>query len=496
MQPPASRLNSHRREGASSEHGPGNFAQTRVGDVQSGVFEDWEEETEAGDVFGPVVHPTLEPRRFLGSIRDALESRIVDDGGVSVLEQVGASSEVGSGHVYPPGLHGDYPWGAHPPSPTRKVLAVSPRRRDFAELAVDDAREALVMEKPPNTRSPRPKPHLTLSLSAMSKPSSAPMTDSHLGQGRGTVTVFQEARTTPLSAPAHVSSFTLEPVLETARTLEGPPKEDAPALLLDTPTVEHHTSTYPYTWDINVVPRGMVVVGRVGVAEEESTSVSLTSDKASSIGKSSKGPSKLRKPNPNAKPIVCVTPPPLPPVPPLPSKEEQARLVRSKSWKGLLSRSEKDTLQVSEGGKLVKRRRRSAEPLASSASSLKKAKGADNKDERSSLMSSPSSESLDSIDSDDLGEVIAPTETYHIPDAWFTVSKPKTETPKSSSGVDLSASEPVEHKVMRTKSMGTLNRPPSFIEIDPAMTPTVPPPPRPTKSLKRSRSVGHLVAES
>lgn len=227
MQPLANRATSHRREGATSEHAQGNFAQTRVGDVQSGVFDEWEEDTEAGDVFGPINHPSLEPRRFLGSLRDALESRINDDGGVSVLEQVGASSEVASGHVYPPGLHGDYPWGAHPPSPTRKVLAVSPRRRDFAELAVDDAREALVMDKLPSARSPRLKPHLTLSLSAISKPLSAPMTDSHLGQAHVPVTIIPEARPAPLSAPAHVSSFE-DKVQEEPRTLEGPPKEDAP----------------------------------------------------------------------------------------------------------------------------------------------------------------------------------------------------------------------------------------------------------------------------
>ncbi|KAG8791354.1 hypothetical protein FRC17_008761, partial [Serendipita sp. 399] len=422
-----------------------------------------------------------------------MQENVQSDGPLSVLEHAGGSPTFGFnnavGIAYPPGLHGDFPAVPPlPPSPTR-------RRGDRPQT---DAQTG--GSPPPKVTSERVKPKLSLAFPDPPPHIPSALTDSHIsggaagGSGNGPLLALQEDRPKATSAPPTMSTFPesgfldVDPKVKDAgpgqvvhdvgviTTVTQRIKKEQPALLLDTPTVEHPSSSYPYSWDVNVVPQGVVVVGTVGVVVDTTEEAKPEEDEkgkkkeTETKGSTRKSPAKLRKPNPHAKPILCVTPPP-PPEPPQvssPSPMPYAhRLTRSKSWKGLLSRSDKDSLSVGSIRGMTKGRRKSAEPLASPSAAPEQ------KQERqvsapSSFPSTPVptppptppsvSSPLPVVEDAPLLRANAPDverketrgerESYYIPEEWFTKLPSVSEDSRVKEG-----STPPPKRTRRTKSL-------------------------------------------
>ncbi|KIM25643.1 hypothetical protein M408DRAFT_331018 [Serendipita vermifera MAFF 305830] len=332
--PPAG--SSHRREPASAAAYP-DFAQSRVDDVEAGVFDEWDGVDDEDNVFGRPSNPA--PGLPSGSDKSQRSKAFHMFDGLGILEQVGGAAEaaqaIGPAYVaanevgvgYPPGLHGDLP--SPPSSPKRAAtLPDSPRRvshyvsRDLPPTT--EPAPPVVMEKD-TKKTPRARPRLTLAF---------PDPPSH-----------DPAKARSASLP-YVRAYQPSEDLVGARPVE----KDAPALLLDTPTAEHPSSTYPYTWEVNVLPPGIKVVGTVGVSgssdveqvpevpsstEASSGNTASTSSSSRPFNAVAKVFSKVRK----VKPVLYVTPP-LPSddgaeKPPAPRRLQ--KLNRSKSWKDLSS---------------------------------------------------------------------------------------------------------------------------------------------------------------
>ena len=344
-------ISSHRREAASATYP--DFAQSRVDDTEAGVFDDWDGVDDDDNVFGRPPNAEVAIQSS-GEISAANKSFHMFDG-LGILEQVGgatnAAQAVGPAYVssnsvgvgYPPGLHGDLP--SPPSSPKRAaIMPESPRRashyvpRDLPPSPGPDVVPS-TMEKD-TKRTARPRPRLTLAFPE--PPTHDP--SGHQPKGRSVSLPYTRSYQSmeELSGSAHGSSTHIM-------------EKDTPALLLDTPTAEHPLSSYPYTWDVNVLPPGVKVVGTVGVTAQSKNDdmiMEMPGDiesagctASSSSPSSGTGPftavakvlSKVRK----VKPVLYVTPP-IPSDGPVEVPQGPRRLQklnRSKSWKDLSSGS-------------------------------------------------------------------------------------------------------------------------------------------------------------
>ncbi|PVG03721.1 hypothetical protein CPB86DRAFT_304328 [Serendipita vermifera] len=549
-----SRLHSstgHRRDGAT--YNPSNaFAQSRLDDLEAGVFDSWDEEEEANAIFSGdsyVENSVFHSDDSQGD-EDERIRQLCD--GLGILEQVGGTSQttkktanvgfndnVGIG--FPPGLHSDMP--PPPLSPTKKLLHLqqeSQRRPSFyiprdepdLEAGLLAANQPIVSEKSANSGSKAARrPKLRLSFSGSNSPTTTDQT-------------VPPVPPLPSSAPPSTSTFNIatqkaspsqnvkndtcakarDTVLSSAVTTfeagqqgdgtasDTPPeaqKKDTEALLLDTPTTEYSSSTYPYKWELNVVPNGVVVVGTVGVVDGEPS-------KDSTVFPSGEKPATTSK---RSNPILCVTPPAPSSsssgtVSSLKSISPRTRtnvLRRAKSWR------ERSANDLSEMAELVQQRHIKTDasippvpviPSSGSRSPTWSPGSATTPSSSStpSLSSSPTSSTMSSY-----FESVSPTtptnEGVEGPtttddstaeagvEAWFPHHRARTTSTTSTSS-DITILTSGDHgdslfppstsphyvktsSLSRAKSMTKLKEPP--------------PPPRPKKSLKRSLSLHALV---
>lgn len=520
---PMNRLSStHRREAADAY---ADFAQSRISDVQAGVFDVWEDDED--EIFGARTDEGMAQIHQQASAEgsDNALNRAID--GVGIQEHAGGLArrqpyqDVGSG--FPPGLHGDIPFP--PPLPKKSEAQDNPRRTSFYVERGLPSQPSMNQGKRPM----RSKPQLTLNLRTSPKrrpsdsdlyplhqtPSSAPAgtvafadvvaCSSSSSQSRHAH--VRVADSVPMSAPP--TMFTTPTFSETIDEINAIQQKrndhvgcqlscdvdaehkEAPALLLDTPTVEYPSSTYPYTWELSVVPRGVTVIGTVGDRE----------------GADANGEGRSEM----SKPLLCVTPP-----------ADAPSLGRLRSWKsrsaeplrstgGLRRRQSADSSQPSPPPA-----NGSPEPMVPASPSTSSPMS----DEPVATPTSTSSLTRQTVSRDVLtegmaldeeeeeeedgvnvgysefgtGHAVSPRttsndtpnvhcqphqpgkqggevrpepsmeEAYHIPDIWFAKPRPALNSPNTA--------------LVRTKSMSNKK---------------VPPPPRPAKNLKRSLSLNSFA---
>jgi hypothetical protein len=537
----------HRRDGAT--YSPSNgFAQSRLDDLEAGVFDNWDEEDEANAIFGEnyaesgVFHPADSQEDDEERLR-----RLCD--GLGILEQVGGTSQTGKKAVnidfnenvgigFPPGLHSNMP--PPPLSPTQKLRHLqqeSQRRPSFyiprdepdLEAGVLAANQPIVSEKSANSGSKTPRrPKLRLSFSGSNSstsadqtippvpplPSSAPASTIAFNVATQTKdvkgsTCAASRDTVPSGAAATFQAGQQGDAAAPGSTSESQ-KREGEALLLDTPTTEYSSSTYPYKWELNVVPNGVVVVGTVGVIDGTSSTSTVfpTGEKPAITSKRSN-------------PILCVTPPAPSPSSPssgvsslkaISGRPRPNVLRRSKSWR---ERSANDLSEIAE---LVQQRHCKTDANIPPVPSLPSSSGSRSPESPGSvttpscsssstpsLSSSPTSSTMSSY-FDSVSPMTPTNEIVELPiatedtdaegvEAWFPRHRARTTSTTSTSS-DMTILTSGEHhdslsppstsshyvkasSLSRAKSMTKLKEPP--------------PPPRPKKSLKRSLSLHALV---
>jgi len=349
---------------------------SRLDDNGARAFDEWDAVEDDDVIFGCLssFKPHVKNHTALMSNRgvDSAKAFQIFDG-LGILEQVGGSAEatgkftgpgcaqngVGVGH--PPGLHGDLPspptspkkWTTSPPESPRRVShyisrELPPTNEDTSANVPHTP--PLVMAKDPK-RLGRHGPRLTLAFPdpPSYNPSELPIEFTALCCTRP-----YQSTDDLLEGAAHVGCPTDRnpsdaTILEAGRTCLSKPEEEASALLLNTPTAEHPSSSYPYKWDVNILPTGVKVIGTVGVVSvssfnetvTEAPTIADTSERVASspatgpLNAVAKVLSKVRK----VKPVLYVTPPPAASSLENTQEGQQPRrlvkLNRSRSWRDL-----------------------------------------------------------------------------------------------------------------------------------------------------------------